>query len=284
MVDSADIVRGIVHFTCSHPEYEIHDLFFQDAATVVKRLARGSYHGAITSFVPLGFDSLRAKLPAKLALVNLGADSLGMGVGWIRNSDEAVAQLALKHLRESGFERLALVGTNASAAWQQRSTLIRQQARPQEIAGAFDFPYSYADAGEPRLFPPLEQWLAKLPPRLGIIAWHGLAARCVCLACETLGRAIPRDVGILSLLDERWCLFGDPPISATRYAGSKLGFAAMKLLDRMLQGRRPPPRPREFGPRSVVVRRSTQVLQRHSQEIAKALAFIKAALSEIWHC
>lgn len=275
MVDSADIVRGIVRYTRSHTEIEIHDLFFQDFANAAKKLARGSFHGAITSFLPHDFESLRPKLPTKLALVNIGADSLGLGVGWIRNSDEAVVQLALNHLRESGFERLALVGTNASAAWQQRSTLICQQARPQEIAGVFDLPYSYLAAGEPRLFQPLEQWLAKLPPRLGIIAWHGLAARCVCLACEALGRAIPRDVGILSLLDERWCLFGDPPISATRYAGTKLGFAAMKLLDRMLQGRKAPQRPRELAPRCVVVRRSTRVLQRHSQEIANALAFIK---------
>lgn len=275
MFDVSDIVRGIARYTRNRPELAIHDLFFQHPDQVTAKLARGAYQGAVTSLVPIDFEALRPHLSAKLAIVNIGADPLGPGIGWLCNSDEAMVRLALEHVRDAGFQRLALLGAAVSPTWQRRMALLCRQAPPLAVDEAFDWKYSYDDPDEPRSFKALETWLAQVPSRSCVITCHGYAARCVSLACKQLGRAVPSDVGILSLLDERWCLFGHPAISAVRMNGLKLGHEAIKLLDRMLQRRKPSLGIKEFAPRRIAARRSTTALKKHSPEIAKALAFIK---------
>jgi transcriptional regulator GlxA family with amidase domain len=99
----------------------------------------------------------------------------------------------------------------------------------------------------------------------------------VSLACAKLGRPIPGDLGILSLFDERSCLFGYPAISGVRADGRKLGYAAMAMLDRMFKGGKVPVRPREIAPRRIVDRGSTALAPGKglSPQIVKAVAFIK---------
>jgi LacI family transcriptional regulator len=184
--------------------------------------------------------------------------------------------LTYKHLSKAGYERFAFAGLIQSAMMQRRLTLLRKKLGRGNGLDAFDLSFvKYDETTEPKSSRALEQWLRGLRPPVGIIAWSGFHASCICAACREVGLKIPQDVGVFSISDDRWCVFSDPAISAVCADGDGLGYAAMKMLATELRGRRPPEQLVQVAPREVIARGSAERGETRAEHIASAVAYIE---------
>ncbi|MCC6491588.1 MAG: DNA-binding transcriptional regulator [Pirellulales bacterium] len=189
----------------------------------------------------------------------------------------AVAAAAAEHLLERHFRHFAFVGVER-AYWSKarRDALI-------EILRHAGFPchvYSplsrrrFADSWEGSQ-QDLAEWLSDLPKPLGVVAAHDLRALCVLDACRRGGLAVPEQVAVVGVdNDEPLCSLGDPPLTSIVLDHELIGYQAAGLLDRMMQGKKPPKKPVTVKPRGVAPRRSTDFVAVDDQLTASAVRFI----------
>jgi LacI family transcriptional regulator len=282
IVSAHEVAHGMVRFSRRSGQFEFHDLPFIEHQEIPSKLKRGRTDGVVLWLSPVDFEEIRREMPANLPMVNIGPDPLGADIGMVRTRDEAMVDLAVTHLRGAGYERLAVVGLGDSPAGRKRFELLRKlvSPRPSQVA-AFDMHWpAQEESPDARSSPALERWLKSLDRPVGIAALHGYFAQCILLACRNVGLDVPRDVGILSLVDDRWCQFGDPLISAVRASYRKIGYEAMKLLAGMLQRREPRGGVTELPPRDVITRDSTHHLERRGRPILRALSYIEEHAAE----
>jgi LacI family transcriptional regulator len=119
-------------------------------------------------------------------------------------------------------------------------------------------------------------WLRKLPKPIGILACNDTRARHISEACHLLGLRVPDDVAIIGVDDDPVaCHLASVPITTVVPAFHEVGYAAARLLERILDGHRPPRSPTVIPPKQLIVRRSTDVLAVDDLVLRRALAFVR---------
>jgi len=194
-----------------------------------------------------------------------------------------IGRLAAEHFVERGFKHIALL--NGGNYWMEKERLpfFRQTV---EKAGAQFHEIRYYESSPQDAHhrvlhddPAAHQWLVKtlmdLPKPLGVaLASDSIAAR-VMRACDDAGLSVPEQVAILGCHNDPFvCEFAPVPLSSVDDDLERLGYEAAKLLDRILDGKRPPREPILIPPKGVVMRLSTNVLAVPDLNVARAVRFI----------
>jgi LacI family transcriptional regulator len=123
----------------------------------------------------------------------------------------------------------------------------------------------------------LQRWLKALPKPVAVLTWTSERGREVLYACRTLGLLVPEQVAILGGdEDTLLCETCNPPLSGVALTSERIGYEAAALLHRLLQGEPPPAEPILIEPTRVVVRQSTDILAIDDQDLARAIAFVRA--------
>jgi len=87
---------------------------------------------------------------------------------------------------------------------------------------------------------------------------------------------VPRDVALLGVGDdELHCELARPALSSVIVPAQGIGYAAAALLERLLDGGKPPSEPILLPPLGVAVRSSTEALEVDDQEVSRAVGFIR---------
>jgi LacI family transcriptional regulator len=268
-----EMAQGVSRFARISGKFQLCEIPYVDHREIPKWIARLRPDGLLLWLAAVDFQEIRCELPAGLPMVNIGADRLGPDIGGIRSSDEGIVGLLHQHLSEAGYEHIALVVHGHSATMLKRLELLRGRAGDVE---SFDLSsLEYDEACEAQSNRDLERWLRGLRRPVGIVANHGYYARCISLACRQARLAVPREVGILSVYDDRLCIFSDPPISAVRVDAEGMGYAAMKLLAAQLRGRKAPAEMIQVEPLDVIARGSAEREKPHTEHIAAAVEYIE---------
>jgi len=276
IVSAHEVAHGMVRFSRRSGQFEFHDLPFIDHRDIPGKLKRGRTDGIVFWLAQVDFEQIQPELP-RLPMVNIGPDLLRPDIGAVFTNDQAMVDLAVTHLRGAGYERLALAGPENSPGWRRRSELLRKLVSPPSQVAALNMhsPPHQEEILEARASAALKKWLKTLEPPVGIIAQHGYLAQCISRGCREVGWEVPRDVGILTMVDDRWCMLSEPTISAVRASYDRLGYKAMKLMSGMLQGRKSSGLAVQVPPRDVIPRSSTHHLERRGGPILRALSFIE---------
>jgi LacI family transcriptional regulator len=124
-------------------------------------------------------------------------------------------------------------------------------------------------------------WLQGLPKPVGILAWGTWRGQEVLDACRWGSLLVPEQVAVLAGDDdELLCQTCSPSLSGIAVASEQIGHAAAALLDRLMQGRRPPRKPILLAPTGVTTRQSTETLAIDNSELAQAVRFIREHAAE----
>lgn len=190
---------------------------------------------------------------------------------------KAVAEMAANHLLERHFRNFAFVGVER-AHWSK----LRRDALVEVLRRSGFSCHVYSPLSRRRFLESWEggqqdlgEWLSELPKPVGVVVAHDLRALCVLDACRRRGLAVPEQVAVVGAdNDEPLCALGDPPLSSVVIDHQLIGFRAAELLDRMMRGKKVSKKPIVVKPRSVVPRRSTDVVAIQDQLIAKAVRYI----------
>ena len=122
----------------------------------------------------------------------------------------------------------------------------------------------------------LVRWLLDLPKPVGVLTFSDVRGWLVSQGCQEAGLRVPDDVAILGGEDDELsALAAVPEISSVDCGGERVGFAAAKLLDRLMAGEPFPQRPIEFAPIGIITRKSTEFLAIEDPILARAFRFIR---------
>lgn len=190
---------------------------------------------------------------------------------------KAIAQMAADHLCERHFRHFAFVGVER-ALWSK----IRRDAYIDILRRAGFACYTYSPISRRRFNESWEggqqdlaEWLQGLPKPLGVFAAHDLRALCVLDACRRAEILVPEQVAVIGVdNDETLCNLADPPLTSIKINFELIGYEAAALLDRLMQGKKPPKSPLTVSPLCVVTRRSTDIVAIDDPLTAQAIRFI----------
>lgn len=122
----------------------------------------------------------------------------------------------------------------------------------------------------------LRRWLSALPKPVGLFAGNDLCGSQLSEACHEAGLRIPEDVALVGVdNDDLFCELTRPSLSSVAIPAERIGYEAASLLDRRLEGVKPPRKPLLFPPLGVVARQSSDLVASDEPEVTAALRFIR---------
>lgn len=213
---------------------------------------------------------------AGLPTVDVSAARLVPELPWVETNDTEIARLGLEHLLERGFKHVAFCGDARFnwSVWRENAFVAQAEAAHQTVhcyrpanPGAVDAAAQAAD---------LRRWLLELPKPVGIMACYDIRGQQVLDACRSAGLAVPVEVAVIGVdNDALLCDLASPPMSSVIPNTHRTGYEAAALLDRLMAGKRVPPKPHLIAPLGVAARQSTDVLAVDDRDIARAVQFIR---------
>ncbi len=214
-----------------------------------------------------------------LPIVDLSAARHVKGVPWADTEDRAISTLAVEHFTDRGFRHLAYCG-DAGFQWSaNRGIHFRKLA---ENAGCHVYEHisvarydaEYDLATEKRR---MMEWLTRLPKPIAIMGCYDFKAQQVLDACRQLNIAVPTEVAVLGVDDDRLiCELCEPTLSSIIPDTKRTGYEAAELLNRMMFGELvATEEPLITQPLGIQVRESTDTLAIEDEEVAKSLQYIR---------
>lgn len=206
-------------------------------------------------------------------VVNLASRMEGRHLSTVICDNHAVGQLAAQHLLERGFRALAFYGypkdyTHSEERWQGFHATAMQSGTTavcHRIIG-----WSLAEQRTK-----LIGWLQELPRPVGIFAATDELAKVLADVCWEEKIPVPEQVAILGTdNDESLLAMTNPALSSIDIDAVRIGYEAAGLLASLMEGHSPPPEPIRIPPKSVITRRSTDILAIQDQDVAAALRII----------
>jgi LacI family transcriptional regulator len=120
-------------------------------------------------------------------------------------------------------------------------------------------------------------WIAALPRPIAIMGCYDFKAQEVLDACRQLNVAVPTEVAVLGVDNDRLiCELSEPTLSSIIPDTKRTGYEAANLLDRMMSGELVATNaPLITQPLGIHVRESTDTVAIDDEAVAKALQYIR---------
>ncbi|HTB85948.1 MAG TPA: XylR family transcriptional regulator [Candidatus Sulfotelmatobacter sp.] len=202
----------------------------------------------------------------------------------INTENRLVSNFAAEHLIQRGFRNYAFCGfvganySDARSKWfQEHLTKFGFDCaiyQPPEISRNLQ---SIELEKRGLLFQEhLAFWLKSLPKPVGIMACNDIRGQQIMNACRRMDLLVPEEVAIIGAdNDELFCELSDPPLSSVALDTLRIGYEAATLLERMLNGGKPPKQPVLIPPLGIVARRSTDVFAMSDRQLATGVRFLR---------
>lgn len=262
--------------------------------TIVDRLARQPRgwkgDGVLVTLredpAPVAF--VKALRKRKVPVVDLTFNHPEMRLPRVSGDHAALGRLAREHFTERNFHhfawfsthwlnvhRLRYEGFSVPPAFSQPSPF---SSRPSRWIFAEEAPPERLDD-----FAYFDRWLgAKLkaaPKPLALLAYDDADATRALGACLAAGLSVPEEVAILGIGGDRLLCENQPvPLSSVEHDQERTGYEGAALLERLMNGGKPPARPVLIPPRGITVRASTDFVAAANPIVRRALEYIRTNL------
>jgi LacI family transcriptional regulator len=209
-------------------------------------------------------------------------DVLGLvpeaGIPLVHVDDREIARLAAEHLRERGFRHFGYYGL-ADENWSvRRRDYFRNWlgSAGRQLAVCEQPRHDRSQASWENRENELARWICSLPKPVGVMVCSDQRGLDFLEACRRARVTVPDAVAVVGVdNDEALCEIAHPPLSSVWPAHNQVGYEAAALLDRLMQGGRPPTAPILIAPSGVKTRQSTDVLAIADPNISQALRVIR---------
>ena len=190
--------------------------------------------------------------------------------------NDAIGRLAAAHLLRRNLRHFGCVGATYDAPWSE----VRERAFAAAVREAgFEAPRGFRIDGGASLSKEREalaDWLRALPKPCGIFAVSDWRAWHVLDVCRECGIEVPSVAQVIGVDNEEYiCEQTEPTLSSIEPDFEGGGYEAMRALDAMLSGKRPPAKPIIYGIRGIVERQSTRDDRGTARIVNLALDFIR---------
>ena len=230
----------------------------------------------IVSFV----KSLRRR---KIPVVDLTFNHPEMQIPRVSGDHFNMGSFARLHFEERNFRHFAWFSTNWLNIHKLRYegfSTPSNLSNPQRWVFAEESPPERLDD-----FAWFDHWLGdKLrtaPKPLALLAYDDADAARALGACLAAGLSVPEDVAVLGIGGDRLICENQPvPLSSVEHDQGRTGYEGAELLDRLMDGEKPPHQPILVPPRGITVRASTDFIAAASPIVRRALEYIRTHLDK----
>lgn len=214
-----------------------------------------------------------------IPVVSLSGPPGAGGLPAVRVNMEAVAELALKHFSDRGYQRVAYCGIPSEHLWPPTGRYFAELAARANISCDVYLPAFHPDAQTLRLTH-LAEWLKSLKKPIGLLAANDLRAREVMDACRSVGLHVPEEIAVMGVNDDELiCDLSMPAISSVIPNARRVGYEAAAMLDRLMAGKKVVADV-VVDPLGVRSRQSTDLLAIEDPDVAKVVRFIREHAAE----
>lgn len=191
----------------------------------------------------------------------------------VLGDDEAIAQMALDHLQQRGFQRFGYVGcSDLLPSRTRRRALI-------EAAGSRCDSLDLTGGGDQTAR--VAAWLESLQRPAGVLAFNDAVGLKITEAALLAGIEVPGQVSVVGVDDDRvLCDLSDPTLSSIYPGTLQRGLRSARLLDSLIDGADAPDRPLRIKPHRVVQRASSDALAFADEPLRAAMAFLRGRACE----
>ena len=269
--------RGAARYAAEHDWHVVADMVYD--ATI----PLGWKGDGILSFVGHWDELAKYVLSAGVPVVEISSVRKDLGIPCVIEDNEAIGRLGAEHLLERNLKNFVW-----APFWDDPVNEERFQG----------FATSVRTAGYDcvRLLPVNTRRSARLSRHmnwtlrrrwvihtirslrypLGIFCYNDCVAADIVDACIEAGIRIPDQVAVLGVdNDPVICDCVQVPLSSVRHDLEGMAYESAALLDRLMNGERPPDTPKRITPKGVVTRRSTETLAVEDRDVADALSYIQ---------
>jgi LacI family transcriptional regulator len=224
--------------------------------------ARRARHHRVDGLVVMGVDpadpEVQKLLRSSIPLVAVDAEVVGRRSGYVISDNQGGARLAVRHLRECGHERIAIV-TGMLSTRPGADRLLGYRAELEALGVPYRDDYVqegdfYFDSG----YRGMRALLALPEPPTAVFAAGDLMAAGAVRAVEEHGLSVPDDVALVGFDDIQLAAMMQPSLTTIRQDKTGLGATAGEALLRMLEQVDAAP-PTTSLPVELVVRESSRV-------------------------
>jgi LacI family transcriptional regulator len=259
---AAGLLKGLNQYLLTHPHLQAHFCMAtsDSAATVhlVQRLVARFHPNGILAHVCWRRCDLR--LEAVVPLVSID-DIRSSTYPTVMPDQKRAGRLAAEHLLEQGLEHYAFAAVfnrdnYATLRWRGFRDRLRQAGRTchRFERSAQTLP------GAPVSDDELCNWVTGLPKPVGVHAVHMALAVRLEWACAECGLNVPEEVAVVGGQESTDLATNvSPPVTTIDQNRSRLGYEALRLLDRLMHGAKTPIGPLLIPPVGIIKRQSSDV-------------------------
>jgi len=231
----------------------------------------------------------------KIPVVDLTFNHPEMLLPRVSGDHAAMGRLAREHFAERNFRHFAWFSTNWLNIHKLRYTGFANSSTPPHTHSS-THPLTHSptrrwvfseEAPPERLddFAWFDRWFGKklreAPKPLALLAYDDADAARALGACLAAGLSVPEDVAIIGIGGDRLiCENQSVPISSIEHDQGRTGYEGAELLDKLMDGGKPPRKPVLIPPRGITVRASTDFIAAASPIVRKSLEYIRLHIGE----
>lgn len=214
------------------------------------------------------------------AVVNVWINSpVASEVPCVFSDFRAVGRIAAEHLVSRGFRRFGYLGWARDIVSRGEEEAFDETVKRSGFSCASHrvSRTSIADQapGWEAFVNRLDRWIDTWKPPIGVFVTVDLLARYLMNRCQAKGLDVSRQVAVVGCGNEEVICDAPPPtLTSIDMAHAEAGYRAAQLLDRLMDGERPPAEPEWIPPRALIPRQSTDSFAAADPLVAKALRFV----------
>lgn len=271
------MLKGVAHFERSH---QLWTGFLDDEARSERDpqwVRSKKWDGVISRHTTPALVQTCTEL--KMPLVDLNDTELFPGVPKIRPDNVALGHLGAEHFIERGYQHFGFAGFgNHGWSCERRDGFgeaLRLAGKKGEVLDV-DYPGDLTPFWDAQQIAALENWLARLPKPIGVMACNDMRAQQVMAAAHACGILVPEEVAVLGANNEPIrCELAYPPLSSVSPNAFQSGYKAAEVLADLMNRRKPESYDLRIEPAGVSTRPSTDVLAIDDRIVTTALSYIR---------
>lgn len=121
----------------------------------------------------------------------------------------------------------------------------------------------------------ISSWMEKWRLPIGVVVPDEDLGRLIVQMCHEREWRVPQDVAFIAgQNEETLCEYPRPSLTSMEFGYERIGYESAKLLQRLMDGKKPPAKPIWLSPQGLVVRESTDFFAVKDKLVAAALEFI----------
>lgn len=268
------LYRGVARFAREHNWHLTTDMLY--AATIPYGWKGDGIISHVGYWKELA-DFIRNAPGPRVELTHVRRD---LGIPCVEGDNQAIGAIAARHFLTRGYRNFAWFPFT--------NDLVNEERRD-------GFARVIADAGfRFKTLPPLHElrqftwrgnWtdnlarvrdaIRALPKPVAIFCYNDCAAANILSACQQLGLPVPEQVAIVGVdNDELLCESVTVPLTSVIHDLEGVGYQGAALLQKLMDGAKPPRRVVRVPPKGIVTRQSSDMLAVDNLEVAHALRAI----------